>query len=122
LEGSGHDVIKALYWNLPGGTEEKHNKTSVKIASIQAEIQTEHLYKGLAGVPDEIQTQHFPNTSDKNYQNGSHDQPIHTTLQHCHLPSAAILTTEKSQQLSAKLALVIQTGRMHRALLIFYLT
>lgn len=42
-------------------------------------------------------------------------QPIHATLLHYHLPSTPILPTEKSQQLLAKLALVIQTGCTHKS-------
>jgi hypothetical protein len=71
--------------------------------------------KTLAGMPAKIQTQHLPNTSDKHYLHSSHDQPIHATLLHCYLPSTAILPMEKPQQLSAKLATVMQTGCTHKS-------
>jgi hypothetical protein len=38
-----HGLMKALAEHLPGGTEENHKKMTVGIASIPAEIRTEHL-------------------------------------------------------------------------------
>jgi hypothetical protein len=42
LEGTIHDVVKVLAWNLLGRTEENF-ETSFKIISVLAEIQIEHL-------------------------------------------------------------------------------
>jgi hypothetical protein len=44
LEESGRGVIKVLYWHLPGGTEKSQEETPVKVASVLAEIQTQHLF------------------------------------------------------------------------------
>jgi hypothetical protein len=34
-------LIRALFWHIPGETEENHEKT-VRIASVKIEIRTEH--------------------------------------------------------------------------------
>jgi hypothetical protein len=41
LEGSSHDLIKVLFWNLPGVTEE--NRKNLRAACVLVEIQTRHL-------------------------------------------------------------------------------
>jgi hypothetical protein len=43
LEGSGHDLIKALSWYLPGEAK-KIMKTLVRIGSVLAQIWTKHLW------------------------------------------------------------------------------
>jgi hypothetical protein len=43
-EGSGDHLTEVLSWHLPGGSEE-HQKKSVRIFGVPAEIQVEHLSK-----------------------------------------------------------------------------
>jgi hypothetical protein len=43
LEGSSHRLIKVLSQNLSRGADENHKRTSVRIASVPAKIQTGHL-------------------------------------------------------------------------------
>jgi hypothetical protein len=42
LKGSGRVCIDEISRNFPGGTGENHEKTSLKIAGIPAEIRTEN--------------------------------------------------------------------------------
>jgi hypothetical protein len=51
LEGSGRVLIQALSQYLPGVTEGKPRKTSVKIAGVPAEIRPEHLPDLYRGFP-----------------------------------------------------------------------
>jgi hypothetical protein len=41
LEGSGGGLFEVASWDLPGGIE-KNQKSSIKVAGVLAEIQTEH--------------------------------------------------------------------------------
>jgi hypothetical protein len=43
LNGTVGDELERTYRHLPGGTEENHNETSVRITGVPAKVRTENL-------------------------------------------------------------------------------
>jgi hypothetical protein len=42
LDERGNDLIRALFWHIPGEIEENHKKL-IRTASVKIEIRTEHI-------------------------------------------------------------------------------